>query len=105
MIEQEYTVIAVHGEGDRDTVNSLQSHRDHVEKLRMIQNGVQLEEMEKPDEPPDILIVLRDDAHDKRIEHPVFTWDEVEKWKEMIGWDQEKRHWKTGAKVKVSFSV
>jgi hypothetical protein len=98
MIEHEYIVIAVHGEGDRETVNALQTHRtalDHVGTSSVSQS----------DEPPDVMILLRDEVHNKRIELPVHTWDEVEMWKEMIGWDQDKRHWKSGAKVKVGFSI
>jgi len=105
MVEQEFIVIAVHGEGDRDTVNTLQAHRDKMELQRLVQSGVSVKDMEQPDEPPDVMIILRDEVHDKRIEHPVHSWEEVEEWKEMIGWDQDKRHWKTGAKVKVTFSV
>lgn len=95
MIEMELTVIAIHGEGDRDTVNALQDHRNK-----------QLAVNPTPaDESPDVMIVLRDIAHDFRMEWPVKTWDEVDEWKAIAGWDQAKRHWKHGAKVKVKIGA
>jgi hypothetical protein len=54
-----------------------------------------------PDEPPDVIIVLRDAHHNYRIDWPVETWEEVDKWKDIVGWDADKRQWKTGAVVKV----
>lgn len=90
MPELELTVIAIHGEGDRATVNALQAHRNRISGIDTI-----------PNEDPDILVVLRDATHDFRIEWPVQTWEEVEEWKKLAGWDKEKRHWKHGAMVKV----
>jgi hypothetical protein len=90
MIERTLQVVAIHGEGDRATVNALQLHRNKI-------NGSQ----DIPDEPPDVIVILRDPHHNWRIEWPVETWQEVEKWKKLAGWDQTKRHWATGAVVKV----
>lgn len=104
MIEHEYTVIAVHGEGDRETVNNLQRHRNREDIMHLSMAGITKLEPDV-DEPPEVIIVLRDEAHNKRIDHPVETWAEVEWWKKTIGWDQSKRHWKLGTKIKVGFGV
>lgn len=105
-MEQEFTVVAVHGEGCRDTVNDLQKHRNNLEIQRFAQHGREAPEQytADPDEAPDVMIILRDDAHHFRIEWPVETWDAVEEWKTLIGWDPDKRHWKHGSKVKVTIS-
>lgn len=107
MIEMELTVIAIHGEGDRDTVNALQDHRNDVEaRQRAAFNQIVPASLVMPaDEPPDVMIVLRDAAHDFRMEWPVKTWEEVEEWKAAAGWDQDKRHWKHGATVKVKIGA
>lgn len=107
MIEHEYLVIAVHGEGDRACVNALQAHRNSVEAHRHQQYGMDIPDSltVEPNEPPDVIIILRDAVHEMRIEHPVKTWQEVEQWKALIGFDDQKRHWKTGVKVKVTFAI
>lgn len=106
MIEQEFIVVAVHGEGCRDTVNALQKHRNDLEVQRFAMVGREAPEQftADPDVSPDVTVVLRDDAHHFRIEWPVETWDEVDEWKQLIGWDPDKRHWKQGGKVIVKIS-
>jgi hypothetical protein len=93
MIERELTVVAVHGEGDQSTVNALQQHRYRLDRI-----------IDKvADEPPDIIVVLRDDNHTVRVDWVAQSWQEVEQWKELIGFDENTRHWKQGAKIKVRF--
>lgn len=101
-IELELTVIAVHGEGDRDTVNALQAGRNGADAAYYLRNGhpVPPELANPPDEPSDVVVVLRDDAG-TRLEKIVADWDEVEQWKTLAGYDADKRHWQNGAKVKV----
>lgn len=88
-MKREFVVVAIHGEGDRATVNALQAHRNKVFSDTTI-----------PDEPPDVLVVLRDG--DNRMDLPLESWAEVEEWKTLAGYDAEKRHWKSGAIVKVT---
>lgn len=104
MIEKEFIVVAIHGEGDRSTVNSLQHHRNKEEALRLMRQGAEIPATlsDNPDEPPDMVVVLRDPHHNFRIEWPVETWEEVEHWKKLAGWDADKRHWQHGATVKVA---
>lgn len=103
-MKREFTVVAIHGEGDRDTVNALQAHRNKVdaELYQRAGNPVPDALVDPPDMPPDIVIVLRDTEHRTRLEWPVQNWKEVDEWKKLAGYDNEKRHWKHGAKVKVS---
>ena len=103
-VDLEFTVIAIHGEGDRATVNSLQKYRDGIEMVRQAQAGNDVPHPSVPDEPPEVTILLRDDLHHSRMEIPVRDWDTVEKWKKIAGWDADKRHWQHGAKVKVTVS-
>lgn len=93
MITLELTVVAIHGEGDQDTVNKLQDHRNGV--------GMTFPPPAPANEPPDVVIVLRDEGHDVRMELIAKTWQEVDQWKKLAGYDSEKRHWKTGGKIKV----
>jgi hypothetical protein len=106
-MQKEYYVQAIHGEGDRDTVNDLQCHRNDLEVRRLQQAGqpVPSHLTSMPDEPPDVIVVLRDPHHNHRIELPLETWDEVQRWKTLAGYDHEKRHWKHGAKVLVRFGT
>lgn len=106
MIELDFIVIAIHGEGDRTTVNALQQHRNDEEVLRLQRSGGTISDAltDPPDEPPDVLVILRDQYHNFRMEIPAETWDDVEEWKKLAGWDQDKRHWKTGAILKVQIS-
>lgn len=104
MIEKEFTVIAIHGEGDRNTVNAMQSHRNRVDIAHYSQHSISIPPnlLETPDLPPDITIILRDaETQHFRIEWTPKTWEEVEEWKGLVGYDQDKRHWKHGAKVMV----
>lgn len=91
MITRDFVVVAIHGEGDRDTVNALQKHR-------LMTNG----DVSEPDEAPDVVVILRDPDYSYRMEWPVDTWEEVEMWKDIAGWDKDKRHWKIGATIKVN---
>jgi hypothetical protein len=104
-IDMELSVAAIHGEGDRDTVNTLQKHRNDTERIRQAQAGNKTPDMPPSDEPPDVTIVLRGDSHHLRMEIPVTDWDTVEQWKKLAGWDADKRHWQHGAKVKVTISA
>jgi hypothetical protein len=103
-VEKEFEIIAIHGEGDQQTVNDLQAHRNMMDMHHYKTNGMAIPaHLESaPDEQPDIIIVLRDADHQFRIEWPVETWEEVEQWKQIAGFDPTKRHWKHGAKVKVT---
>jgi hypothetical protein len=103
-VEKEFEIIAIHGEGDRDKVNELQKHRNHMDALHYQSHGHDVPEHlnAEPDEQPDIIIVLRDVAHEFRVEWPVKTWEEVEQWKQIAGYDPKKRHWKHGAKLRVT---
>lgn len=92
-MNKEFVVLAVHGEGDRDTINALQAHRNTQGHPAV---------SDPPDEPADVVVILRDAVHSFRIEWPVTDWNEIEEWKKLIGWDAEKRHWKVGGKVTVS---
>jgi len=94
MIERDLVVLAVHGEGDRVTVNKLQEHRNRLSAIK-----------DAADEPPDVIVVLRDPDQGFRIEWPVETWEEVEEWKKMVGFDKSTRHWKLGATIKVRFGA
>src|SRR6516164_6785984 len=85
-IEKVMTVLLVHGEGDRATVNALPPHLSAP-----------------PDEPPHVTVLLVDEDG-CRLEWPVKTWDEVEDWKALAGWDAEKRHWRHGATVTLALS-
>jgi len=49
-------------------------------------------------------VVLLVDADGRRVEWPVRTWDEVEQWQALAGWDPEKRHWRHGAAVTLALS-
>jgi hypothetical protein len=91
-MEKELEVLCIHGEGDRATVNKLQTHRNKIAHIDTV-----------PDEQPDVVVVLRDEEHRLRIELPLVSWDEVEDWKKLAGWDAKKRHWHAGARVKVTF--
>lgn len=106
-LEKLFKVVAVHGEGDRDHVNSLQDHRNKEEVERLSRFGVQapVHMVVPADEPPDVVIILRDEHHQFRMEWPVETWEEVEAWKKLAGYDTDKRHWKQGAVVKVKIGV
>src|SRR3954468_9945080 len=101
VLVKEFKVLAIHGEGDRDTVNAQQNHRNNVEVRRLSAHSVQIpDSMLMPaDEPPDVIVVLRDEHHGFRMEWPVETWEEVEKWKKLAGYDPDKRHWKHGRTV------
>ena len=99
-MKKEYTVVAIHGEGDRDFVNSLQQHRNNVFGQNT-PDGLQAQ----PDEAPDVIVVLRDEQHNHRIELMLQDWEQVDYWKQLAGYDVEKRHWKTGATVKVTFAA
>jgi hypothetical protein len=104
-MKQKFIVIAIHGEGDRATVNALQEHRNAVEVHRLQQASVrEIPAMltRAPDEPPDVIVILRDLHHDFRIEWPVRSWAEVERWKDLAGYDEKTRHWQHGATVEVS---
>jgi len=104
MIEREFTVIAIHGEGDQATVNTLQKHRNTEELIRLQRSGAENippHLSESPDEPPDIIIVMRDIHGGNRMEIPVNTWDEVREWKKLAGWNQATRQWPAGAIIKV----
>jgi hypothetical protein len=108
MLEKEFVVVAIHGEGDRSIVNALQQHRNKEEAMRLMRQGVSdLPEAltAEPDESPDVVVVLRDPHHNFRLEWPVETWEEVEHWKELAGWDADKRHWQHGATVKVAIGA
>lgn len=97
-------VIAVHGEGDRGVVNALQNHRNKEEAKRLASYNMPIPPhlARDADEPPDIVVLLRDEDHKFRIEWPVQTWKEVERWKTIAGFDAEKRHWQVGANVLVT---
>jgi hypothetical protein len=103
------TVLLVHGEGDRATVNALQRHRNAVEmsNFARVNPGKPLPAQlaREPDEPPDVVVVLTDPSNPaRRIEWPVATWDEVEDWKQRAGFDADKRHWQHGATVKLAIA-
>jgi hypothetical protein len=103
-IEKTMTVLLVHGEGDRATVNALQAHRNAIEisNFARANPGKPLPQhlVVEPDEPPDVTVLLTDPAHPgRRIEWPLANWQEVEAWKELAGFDGVKRHWQTGATV------
>ncbi len=93
MIERDLHVFAIHGEGDQTTVNKLQQHRNDLADIKDV-----------ADEPPDVIVVLRDKDHALRIEWPVESWEEVDKWKKLAGFDKTTRQWQLGAKIKVRFS-
>lgn len=106
-IEKEFTIIAIHGEGDQDAVNALQAHRNRLDGTVASAphggaHGVPEAQPDTPKEPPDVIVIMRDDSHKHRIEWPVSTWEEVEEWKGIAGFDGDKRHWATGAIVKVT---
>jgi hypothetical protein len=102
------TVLLVHGEGDRTTVNALQAHRNNIDisHFARSQPGKPVPQhlTAPPDEPPDVLVLLEDE-NGRRLEWPVKTWDEVERWKELAGWDPDKRHWQHGARVTLALST
>lgn len=103
-LEMEMLVIVVHGEGDQATVNRLQDHRNSLEAMRLAKEGaasIPVRLTRAADEPPDIVIVMRDPAHDYRLEWIPKTWIEVAEWKRLIGFDEDLRRWNHGAKVKV----
>jgi hypothetical protein len=106
-IEKAMTVLLVHGEGDRDTVNRLQAHRNAVEVSNFARANpgrpLPAHLTAPPDEPPNVLVLLVD-ADGRRLEWPVKSWDEVEAWKALAGWDPDKRHWRHGAIVKLSLA-
>jgi len=106
-IEKVMTVLLVHGEGDRATVNALQRHRNNVELSNFARfnagKPVPQHLSAEPDEPPDVVVLLVD-ADGRRVEWPVRTWDEVEQWQALAGWDPEKRHWRHGAAVTLALS-
>jgi hypothetical protein len=99
------TVLLVHGEGDRETVNRLQAHRNAVEvsNFARANPGQPLPKhlVAAPDEPPNVLVLLID-TDGQRFECPARSWDEVEIWKQLAGWDADKRHWRHGATVKLT---
>lgn len=102
------TVVCVHGEGDRQTVNALKKNA-LVSGLMSASPGKTLTiadgEVVSPDEPPDIVVVLRDEASDTRVELPLVAWNDVEMWKTFAGYDIVRRRWSSGAKVKVTFET
>lgn len=102
------TIVCVHGEGDRQTVNDLKKNA-LVSGLMSATPGKTLSiadsEVTAPDEPPDVVVVLRDDVSDVRVELPLSNWTDVESWKELAGYDSVKRHWSSGAKVKMTFTA
>lgn len=106
-IEKVMTVLLVHGEGDRATVNALQQHRNNIEisNFARANTGKPLPPhlSAPPDEPPHVTVLLVDEDG-RRLEWPVKTWDEVEDWKALAGWDAEKRHWRHGATVTLALS-
>ena len=103
-IEKEMIVVAVHGEGDRATVNALQKHRNAVTAATYAKAQLPIPPalLVEPDEPPEVMVVLHDPGHSsRRVQLPLDTWDEVEELKRLVGWDADKRHWQFGRNVKV----
>jgi hypothetical protein len=99
-------VVCVHGEGDRETVNMLARNAGIAGMLAANPRTSVAQASDAigaPDAPPDVIVVLRDDGHQERIEHPVASWEEIEEWKQIAGWDPVKRYWGSGGKVKVTF--
>jgi len=109
-IERAFTVLLIHGEGDRDHLNTLARHRKNIElsNYTRANPGQALPERltAAPDEQPDVLVLLSDPQQPggRAIEWPVRTWDEVEAWKALAGWDPAKRHWQFGATVKLAIA-
>jgi len=109
-IEKEFFVLLVHGEGDRDHVNHLARHRRNFElsNFARLNPGQPLPARltAEPDEHPDVTVLLQDPdlPSGRPTEWTVRTWDEIEAWKALIGWDPEKRHWRHGAKVKLAIA-
>lgn len=101
MITRTLLVVAVHGEGDRDRVNADQAARNRVAAMDEARAGRTPPPAltEPPDEPPSVLAVLRDEHHHDRIELHMTSWEDVEAFKAVAGYDAEKRHWKHGATV------
>jgi hypothetical protein len=102
-IEKEFEILAIHGEGDRKTVNKLKQHINEIDAQHHARYNIDLpNHLKQPvDEKPDVIIILRDNTHTFRIEWRPETWEEVEQWKKLAGYDENKRHWKHGSKIKV----
>jgi hypothetical protein len=100
-------VLCVHGEGDRGTVNTLAKNArvTGLQAARGISAAQAVAEAGEPDEPPDIIVLLRDPAGKIRIEWPVATGQEAEAWKQLVGWDPALRFWKSGARLTVTIAA
>jgi hypothetical protein len=104
-ITRTLTVIAVHGEGDRAKVNADKAALNRVAAMDEARAGRTPGDhlTAPPDEPPQVLVVLRDDSHHERVELHLTTWEEVDALKAIAGYDAEKRHWKSGAQIVVTY--
>ncbi len=103
-IKRELIVVAVHGEGDRAKVNANRAALNRAQKIEFGRRGLDAPKGldDEPDEPGQVTVVLRDDHSHDRIELHFNSWEEIEAWKKLSGWDAEKGHWIAGGKVKLS---
>jgi hypothetical protein len=81
MIIRELTIVAIHGEGDRQSAGNPET--------------------------PNVTVVLREGDH--QFDMPLLTWGEVEEMKTLAGFDTgpdarglPKRHWVLGGKLKLT---
>lgn len=112
-ITQVLTVVCVHGEGDRATVNRLKKDRNLIfaQAAAQARQPIDPDLQKEPNEPADVTAVLRDDAHNTRVELNMTDWDSVEAFKAIAGYDTSadakglsKRHWIAGGKIRVTIS-
>ena len=103
-IETVMTVIAVHGEGDRDKVNRLEHFNQRVQR-GVGGQPVPEDLIPVPDVAPEVMLVLLDpDDRYRRVQFKLDTWEQVEEAKKLVGWDQEKSQWVFGKQIKISIS-
>lgn len=112
-LTRKMTVIAIHGEGNRQRLNSLQNDRNRVAAIDRAKSGLPPDPSlhQEADEPPHVTAVLRDEESHNRIELVMTTWEEVEEFKGLGTYDnsldprsgQPKNHWVQGVSLNVTF--
>lgn len=103
-IQLNATVLSVHGEGDKETVNRYAAHEAW---LKASNDGKLLRPLPTISvDAGEILVLLRvqrEDGRELRVELPLYTWEEIEAFKALPGvWDAERKQFLSGASVPVS---
>ncbi len=100
------TVLAIHGEGDREAYAAYHLKATHSEKELSELAAGNPEELVRRKQAiaPDVLVICHDPAGDgnRRVELRLHSWPEVDELKRLTGWDPDKRHWRHGAQIKLT---